>query len=67
MIDWTPTPAVQKRLDKLKLTLARLQQHFDLRALTIDERRELYLEHKKEEEKLRQMMGQRRPPPKWKV
>lgn len=74
MTDWTLPPDLQQKYNEIVAHQRRLQAEFGIKPRTLEERHQDYLKRKAEEAqqqeeitRLKQLTGQKRPPPKWKV
>ena len=67
IIDWSFTPKIQAQYDCVVEQNRRLQAEFGIESKTIDQRYQDYLKKQEETKKHTQMLGQRRPIPKWKL
>jgi hypothetical protein len=65
--DWSLTPELQKKFEEVQAQTRRLQAEFGITPMTLEERAAAYQKRKAEEAQAKKMLGQRRPPPKWKV
>ncbi len=65
--DWSLTPELQKKFEEVQAQTRRLQAEFGITPMTLEERAAAYQKRKAEEAQAKQMLGQRRPPPRWKV
>ena len=72
--DWSLTPELQKKFEEVQAQTRRLQAEFGITPMTLEERAKAYEQRKLEEqrrekelEKFQKLVGQIRPPPKWKV
>ena len=65
--DWSLTPELQKKFEEVQAQTRRLQAEFGITPMTLEERSAAYEKRKAEEAQAKQMLGQRRPPPRWKV
>ncbi len=65
--DWSLTPELQKKFEEVQAQTRRLQAEFGITPMTLEERAAAYEKRKAEEAQAKQMLGQRRPPPRWKV
>lgn len=73
-IDWSFTPELQAQYDRVVAQTRRLQDHFGIKPMTLEERAQAYeqtrIENARKQEELKQLqerIGRHRPPPKWKV
>ena len=71
MIDWSLPPDLQKLYNDIVARNQRLQKELGIKPMTLEERAKEYQRKKAEEASreasLQQLLGKRRPPPKWKV
>lgn len=67
MIDWSFPPDIQAQYDRVLAQTRKLQDELGIKPMTLEERAQSYIERKHQEEEFKKFMGQRRPPPKWKV
>lgn len=65
--DWSLTPELQKRFEEVQAQTRRLQAEFGITPMTLEERAAAYEKRKAEEAQATLILGQRRPPPRWKV
>ncbi len=65
--DWSLTPELQKKFEEVQAQTRRLQAEFGITPMTLEERAAADQKRKAEEAQAKQMLGQRRPPPRWKV
>lgn len=65
--DWSLTPELQKRFEQVQAQTRRLQAEFGITPMTLEERAAAYEKRKAEEAQAKLILGQRRPPPRWKV
>ena len=71
---WALTPELQKKYEEVVAHTRRLQAELGITPMTLEERAKAYEQRKLEEqrrekelEKFQKLVGQIRPPPKWKV
>lgn len=67
MIDWQLNPENQKKYDEIIVKNRQLQAVLGISPKTLAERAEDHAKKKQEQTQLTQLLGKRRPPPKWKV
>jgi len=67
MIDWKLPPDLQEKFNQVQAQTRKLQEEFGITPMTIEQRSQAYQAKKKQEELIKQTLGARRPPPKWKV
>jgi len=65
--DWSLTPELQKKFEEVQAQTRRLQAEFGITPMTLEERAAAYQKRKTEEAQAKQILAQRRPPPRWKV
>lgn len=65
--DWSLSPELQAKFDQIVEHTRRLQKELVIQPMTIAERAKAYELRKQQEEQLKSVLGNRRPPPKWKV
>ena len=66
-MDWSFDEENQKKYDKVIADIRRLQAEFGISPRTLEERAADYEKKRAEQAKLTELMGKRRPPPKWKL
>lgn len=67
MIDWNLTPENQVLYERVIARNKQLQQELGITSMTIEERATVVIAQKQKEEEFKKLLGNRRPPPKWKV
>lgn len=65
--DWSLTPELQKRFEQVQAQTRKLQAELGVTPMTLEERAAAYAKRKEEEAQAKQILGQRRPPPRWKI
>jgi len=66
-MDWELPPELQKKFDEVVANNARLQATLGIKSRTIEERADDYAKKKLARTQLTNLVGNRRPPPKWKI
>jgi hypothetical protein len=66
-MDWSFNEENQKKYDEVTANIRRLQAEFGIKSRTLEERAADYQQKQAEKAQLEQIMGKRRPPPKWKL
>jgi hypothetical protein len=66
-MDWSFPPDIQAQYDRVVADIQRLQAEFGIAPRTMEQRYQDYLKKQSEQAQLTAQMGNRRPPPKWKV
>lgn len=66
-MDWELPPELQKKFDEVVANNARLQATLGIKSRTIEERAADHAKKKAAQSNINQLLGNRRPPPKWKI
>lgn len=64
---WALTPELQKRFDEIQVQTRRLQAEMGIKPRTMEERAADYLKRKQAEAELAKLVGNKRPPLRYKV
>ena len=65
--DWSLTPELQKKFEEVQAQTRRLQAEMGIKPRTIEERAADYLKKKQAEAELAKLVGNKRPPLRYKV
>jgi len=66
-MDWSFNEENQKKYDEVIANIRRMQALMGIEPRTLEQRAADYQRKKAEREELAKLMGNRRPPPKWKL
>lgn len=66
-MDWGFNAENQKKFDEVTANIQKLQAEMGIKHRTMEERAADYQRKQAEKAQLEQIMGKRRPPPKWKL
>lgn len=66
-MDWNLNPENQKKYDEVLANNRRMQEILGIEPRTLEQRAADYQRKKAERAELTKLMGNRRPPPKWKL
>lgn len=74
MVNWILPPELQERLENIQNTTRYLQKQLCINPMTLEERADQIKQRREEQhrkqlelEKIKNQIGSRRPPPKWKI
>lgn len=58
---------VERRIAEIRALMKPLQDEFGIKSMTIAERAQAIQQHKQQQQQISAQLGNKRPPPKWKV